>query len=78
MSRIIIEHFVVAVAISFALSIGFWIVYNIFELTPFFVVSIACAIAGAAIGVVVRRGVVLTIIATTAIRIAVFFAVMNF
>lgn len=72
-----LKHFGLALVISFALSIAFWVVFDIFELIAFFVVSIACAVAGAAIGVAFRRSLVLTSIATAAIRIAVFFVITN-
>lgn len=70
-----LKHFVLALVISFALSIAFWGVFGVFELAPFFVVSILCAAAGAAIGKLLGDRLLLTGIATAIIRIAVFFAV---
>lgn len=72
-----LKHFVLALVISFALSVAFWGVFGVFELAPFFIVSLLCAAAGASIGVVFGKRLLVTGIATAVIRVAAFYAVTN-
>ena len=66
-------HLLIAALISFGLSIYAWLGLGVFALIPFLIVSSLCALAGAIIGRwMAGSNIMLTIGATTLIRVAVF------
>lgn len=72
-----LRHILLALAISYGLSVFFWLALNVFILTGFIVVSAGCALAGALLGYLAGKRLWVTAIATGAIRLAAFLAVTN-
>ena len=69
-----VRHLLLALAVSFGLSLAFWAIFGVFVLVPFLVVSTLCALAGLAIGWLAGRRLAVTLIATAIIRIGIYFA----
>ena len=67
-----IRHALLALLVSYGLSTAFWGLFGVFVLWPFILVSLACALAGAAAGWLAGRRLWLTLAATAVIRTGVF------
>jgi hypothetical protein len=66
------RHLLAALAVSYALSVFFWLGLGVFQLVPFFVVSFGVAVVGAAVGILFKRTLWATIGATVVLRVAIF------
>ncbi len=72
-----IKHLMLAIGLSYALSLFFWAVFSVFNLQGFILVSAVCALAGAGIGFLTGRRLVVTAIATILIRIAAYLVAVS-
>lgn len=70
---IALRHLLLAAIISYGLSGLFWFGLGVFNLQGFVLVSAGCAIAGALIGYLAGRRMLVTAGATVVIRLAAFF-----
>ena len=66
-----VRHLLLALAVSFGLSLAFWAIFGVFVLVPFLVVSTLCALAGLAIGWLAGRRLAVTVLAPASIRIGI-------
>ncbi|MEL7517681.1 MAG: hypothetical protein AAFN48_01860 [Pseudomonadota bacterium] len=73
----IFRHALIAVLVSFGLSIFFWAAFGVFLAVPFLVVSTLCALGGGVVGWVAGKRLWVTAIMTALIRSAVFIAVLG-
>ncbi len=67
-SNNVAAHLALALTVSAGLSGAFWIAYGVFELVPALIVTPACAAAGAALGWIARRNLLITAVLTMVIR----------
>jgi len=66
-------HILVALAVSFGLSVIFWLGFGVFVLVGFLLWSVVCAAVGVVIGYfVTRNNIAVTVVATAVIRIAIY------
>lgn len=67
-----LTHFGLAFAVSFGLSVFFWLAFDVFILVPFLVVSSACALLAAILGTFLLRRYWVTVVLSALLRCAVF------
>lgn len=73
MRQSLATHILVALAVSFGLSLVFWLAFNVFVLVGFILWSIVCAAVGVAIGYfAVRNNIAVTVVATAILRIGLY------
>jgi len=66
-------HILVALAVSFGLSVIFWLGFGVFVLVGFILWSVVCAAVGVVIGYfLTRNNIAVTVVATAVIRIAIY------
>lgn len=70
----VVKHLIVALVLSFGLSVFFWAVFGVFAAAPFVFVSLACAVVGALIGYFGGNRLALTFGATLIVRVAAYLA----
>lgn len=68
----LLVHFLIALTVSFALSVVFWFGFGVFVLSGFILWSVVCAAAGAVIGYFGFRSLFWTIVLTGVFRVAVY------
>lgn len=73
MRQPLVTHILVALAVSFGLSVIFWLAFNVFVLVGFILWSIVCAAVGVVIGYfAVRNNIAVTVVATAILRIGLY------
>lgn len=71
-SRAVATTVVAAVALAFALSVAFWLIYDVFNLAGFIIWSLVSGIAGGLLGELLMRNLIGGLLLAAVIRIAVF------
>jgi hypothetical protein len=72
----LLRHAGLALAISFGLSVLFWLGLGVFGPTSFWLASLSSAILGLAFGYFIFRKLLMTAIATVLVRVTIFMVVM--
>lgn len=72
----LLRHTILALFISFGLSVLFWLGLGVFDPTGFWLVSLSSAILGVAFGYFIFRKILVTGIASFLVRITIFMLVM--
>ena len=72
------RHYLVALAVSFALSMFFWIALDVFNFVGFVFWTCIAALLGSSIGLVADRKLLITVISTAVIRTLIFVAMTWF
>lgn len=73
MHRSLPVHFLAALALSFGLSVLFWLGFGTFVLAGFIIWSVVSAIVGAGAGYfLARNNLLVTLLVTLAIRVAIY------
>lgn len=67
-----LKMLVVCLLVSYGLSVGFWLGLGVFNLPGFILGSAAAGFAGAIVGWLAGRSLLLAVVATAVIRIALF------
>ncbi|MCY4191071.1 MAG: hypothetical protein OXC54_09000 [Rhodospirillaceae bacterium] len=73
MRQSLTAHVLIALALSFGLSISFWLAFGVFVLAGFILWSVVCAAVGVGIGYfLARNNFPVTVLATIIARIAIY------
>jgi hypothetical protein len=67
-----LRHAFAALLVSFALSVSFWLIWGVFVLPGFIVMSLLAAAGGLLAGWLAGKRLVITLVATAVIRIAIY------
>ncbi len=65
-------HIVASVVLAFALSVVFWLAWDVFVLAGFILWSLASGIVGGVVGTLVSKRIFLPLLFTAVIRVVVF------
>ena len=69
----LLRHTILALALSFALSAAFWLVWGVFVMPGFVIMSLLAAAAGVIIGQLAGQRLWVTALATIIVRLAIYF-----
>ena len=69
---VLLRNTLVSVALGFALSVLFWLVWDVFVLSGFLIWSVVSGVAGAVLAHVLKRNLPSALVLTVVIRIAIF------